>query len=129
MLTLKRNQYAFNSKIIGISSFTPSISPPCHNLKKMANKIKTLAWKIIIIIIILITTKTIIITIIIIILNNNCSSRSSSARLQIIIFFTKKTCLTNTLLWLNNDKTDTGQRTHVKFHFWFIVTYKFVAEK
>ena len=64
VLTLKRNQYALNSKVIGISSFTPSISPPCHNLKKMANKIKTLAWKIIIIIIIiLITTKTIIIII------------------------------------------------------------------
>ena len=51
MLTLKRNQYAFNSKITGISSFTPSIIPPCHNLKNMGNKIKTLA-KIIIIIII-----------------------------------------------------------------------------
>ena len=48
MLTLKRNQYAFNSKIIGISSFTPYISPPCHNLKKMGNKIKTFARKIII---------------------------------------------------------------------------------
>ena len=63
MLTLKRNQCAFNSKIIGISSFTPSISPPCHNLKKMGNKIKTLARKIIIITII--TTTTIMILIII----------------------------------------------------------------
>ena len=67
MLTLKRNQYAFNSKIIGISSFTPSISPPCHNLKEMGNKIKTLAWKIIIIIIITTTTTTTTIIIIIII--------------------------------------------------------------
>ena len=50
--------------------------------------------------------------------NNNCSSRrSSKTRLQVIIFVTKKTCLTNTLLWLDNDKTDIGQRTHVKFHF------------
>ena len=65
VLTLKRNQYALNSKVIGISSFTPSISPPCHNLKKMANKIKTLAWKIIIVIIILITIIIIIIIIII----------------------------------------------------------------
>ena len=64
VLTLKRNQYALNSKVIGISSFTPSISPPCHNLKKMANKIKTLAWKIIIVIIILITIIIIIIIII-----------------------------------------------------------------
>ena len=61
MLTLKRNQYAINSKIIGISSFTPSISPPCHNLKKMGNKIKTLARKIIIIIIITTTIMIIII--------------------------------------------------------------------
>ena len=32
-------------------------------------------------------------------------------------FLQKNTCLTNTLLWLDNDKTDIGQRTHVKFHF------------
>ena len=68
MLTLKRNQCAFNSKIIGISSFTPSISPPCHNLKKMGNKIKTLARKIIIITTTTTTIIIIIITIIIIII-------------------------------------------------------------
>ena len=68
MLTFKRNQYAFNSKIIGISSFTPSISPPCPNLKKMGNKIRTLARKIIIITIITTTTTTIMIIIIIIII-------------------------------------------------------------
>ena len=70
MLTLTRNQYAFNSKIIGTSSFKPSIIPPCHNLEKMENKIKTLAKIIIIItiiIIIMITTTTTIIIIIIII--------------------------------------------------------------
>ena len=47
----KKSIYAFKSKIIGISSFTPSVIPLCHNLKNMGNKIKTLA-KIIIIIII-----------------------------------------------------------------------------
>ena len=45
---------------------TPRISPPCHNLKKMENKVKSLARKIIIIIIITTTTTTIMIIIIII---------------------------------------------------------------
>ena len=80
----------------------------------MGNKIKTLARKIIIIT--TTTTITIIIIIIIIIISSS-SRRSSSARLQVIIFSTKKYCLTNTLLWLDNDKTDIGQRTHIKFHF------------
>ena len=68
MLTLKRNQYVFNSKIIGTSFFTPSISPPCHNLKKIGNKIKTLATTIITVIILIKTTTTTTIIIIIIII-------------------------------------------------------------